>query len=136
MVDCIFCKIIDRKISGSVVYEDEYTLAFLDIGPVNPGHTLVIPKKHYETLEDLPLEIAHAVIATVKKVGVAIKAGLNVNGYSLGVNNGAVAGQMVPHFHFHIMPRLEGDGLKLWPQKEYKEGEADEVLKKITSALI
>ncbi|MFH1661546.1 MAG: HIT family protein [Candidatus Falkowbacteria bacterium] len=128
---CIFCKIVAEEIPCYKVYEDENVLAFLDIAPVNPGHTLVIPKKHYTNMEEIPDDELHYVISAVKKVGKSIKYGLEVEGYNIGLNNDPVAGQVVPHIHFHVMPRREGDGLKLWTQGEYKEGEAEKILEKI-----
>ena len=130
---CIFCEIISGKIPSYKVYEDEATLAFLDIKPVNPGHTLVVPKKHYENMEDVPEEELAALILTVKKVGRLLKEKLGVRGYNIGENNDPLAGQIVPHLHFHIMPRREGDGHQLWAQREYAPGEAAAVIKKLQS---
>lgn len=134
-MNCIFCKIIKGEIPSYKVYEDENVLAFLDIAPVNYGHTLIIPKKHYSNLEEISEEELCKVISVVKKVGKAMKDKLGVAGYNVGVNNDPVAGQIVPHVHFHVMPRNEKDGLKLWPGGKYKDGEAEEVLKKIKGTL-
>ncbi|MFA6170851.1 MAG: HIT family protein [Patescibacteria group bacterium] len=134
-MDCIFCKIIAGQIPSYKVYEDEKTLAFLDINPVNPGHVLVVPKEHFANMEDVPEDILCAVIKTVKKVGKAIKEGLGAEGYNITENNDPVAGQIVPHIHFHVIPRIEGDGLHLWPQKKYGEGEAEAVRDKINGAI-
>ncbi len=131
MSDCIFCKIIAGDIPSYKVYEDNNVLAFLDIAPINYGHTLVIPKKHYANLEEIPEDLLCKVTKAVKKVGKAIKEGLGVNGYNVGENNNPVAGQIVPHIHFHIIPRKENDGLTMWPQKKYADDEAEEVLEKI-----
>lgn len=134
-MDCLFCKIIAGEIPGAKVYEDEKVLAFLDINPVNPGHTLAVPKNHYLNLEEIPeIELRELIIA-VKKVGRAIKEGLGYAGYNLAVNNDPVSGQIVPHLHFHIIPRKEGDGLKLWPQRQYGEGEMEGVAEKIRKSL-
>ncbi|MDD4900591.1 MAG: HIT family protein [Patescibacteria group bacterium] len=130
-MSCIFCKIISGELPSHKVYEDENVLAFLDISPVNPGHTLVVPKKHFVDLEDADEATLCAVIKAVKRVGLSIKNNLGAAGYNLGMNNGAVAGQVVPHLHFHLMPRQAGDGLKLWPQQAYGPGEAEEILQKI-----
>lgn len=130
-MDCIFCKIVKGEIPSFKVYEDYNTLAFLDIAPVNSGHTLVIPKKHYETIEGIPEDELVELIKTVKRVGKAIKDGLGIEAYNIGLNNGSVAGQIVPHVHFHIMPRHVGDGHKLWTQGQYSEGEANDILNKI-----
>ncbi len=130
-MDCIFCKIIAGEIPCYKVYEDDDVLAFLDVAPVNYGHILVLPKKHFINMEDIPEQELCAVIKIVKKVGQAIKQGLSVPGYNVQVNNDPVAGQVVPHIHFHVIPRNEGDGLKLWPQGKYGNGEAEEVLNKV-----
>lgn len=135
MNECIFCKIVAGEIISNKIYEDENTLAFLDIAPVSPGHTLVIPKKHYANLEEITEDDLTNVIKSVKKVGQAIKDGLGVGGYNVNENNDPVAGQDVAHIHFHIIPRHEGDGFHAWPQKEYKEDEAQEVANKIKNSL-
>jgi histidine triad (HIT) family protein len=130
-MDCIFCKIVNGELPCYKVYEDDDTLAFLDIGPVNYGHALVIPKKHFVNIEDVDEENLCKVAKTVKKIGLALKTGLNTEGYNILENNDPVAGQIVPHLHFHIVPRSVGDNLGLWPQGKYGEGEAEEMLKKI-----
>jgi len=131
MEKCLFCQIVRGEIPCHKVYEDEKTLAFLDIAPVNPGHTLVIPKEHFASLEDIPSEELSFVIQAVKKVGAALKQALGVEGYNVQVNNGAIAGQVINHLHFHLIPRLLNDGLKLWPQKSYATGEAEKIAAKI-----
>lgn len=131
MEECIFCKIVRADIPSYKVYEDDYTLAFLDIAPVSKGHTLVIPKKHYVNFEDIPEEELSAVIKTVKRVGRMLKENFGVVGYNMQVNNDSIAGQIIPHIHFHLIPREEGDGLELWPQGGYDPGEAGEIAKKI-----
>ena len=131
-MDCIFCKIIAGEIPSFKVYEDENVLAFLDIAPVNPGHTLIVPKKHYANMEEIGEEELGSLIVAVKRVGKAIKDGLGAAGYNISENNDPIAGQIVPHLHFHIIPRRQGDGLRLWPQGKYGEGEAEEIVKRIT----
>jgi len=133
--DCIFCKIIKGEIPCSKIYENEKVLAFLDIGPVNKGHTLVIPKQHHETLMDIPDDTLKQITIIVKKVCKAVKQGVNADGISLGMSNYKAAGQVVPHAHFHIMPRFENDGLKLWPQGKYEENEMNFYKEKIESFL-
>ena len=130
-MDCIFCKIIAGEIPSYKVYEDDNVFAFLDIAPVNVGHTLVIPKKHYENMEDISEEELCNLARVVKRIGKSIKEGLGVKGYNININNKEVAGQNVPHLHFHIIPREEGDGLKLWSQGKYNEGEAEKAVNKI-----
>jgi len=131
MENCIFCKIIAGEIPSYKVYEDEQVLAFLDINPVNPGHTLIVPKKHFFNIEEADEETLCQVIKILKKVGLSLKKNLAAPGYNAQVNNDPAAGQAVPHLHFHVTPRLKDDGLELWPQKKYKENEAEEVLDKI-----
>lgn len=131
MEDCIFCKIISGSIPSFKVYEDEYTLAFLDISPVNHGHTLVVPKKHFKNMEAIPQEELNKVMATVKIVGQAIKEKLSAASYNVSENNDREAGQIVPHIHFHVIPRFGKDKLSLWPQRPYPDGKAAEVLAKL-----
>lgn len=130
-MDCIFCKIIAGEIPSFKVYEDEFTLAFLDINPVNPGHTLVVPKKHAANIEEADEQMLCHIMKTVKKVGFSLKNNLGAPGYNVLENNDPASGQIVPHLHFHLVPRMADDGLKLWPQKKYADGEAEEVLNKI-----
>lgn len=130
---CVFCKIINGELPSYKVYEDEKTLVFLDIKPVSAGHALVVPKKHYENIEAIPAEELGELIKAVKKVGAMLKDKLGIAGYNVTENNDPVSGQLVPHLHFHIIPRHEGDGLKLWAGRDYEAGEAEEVLKKLIS---
>ncbi len=129
--NCIFCKIIKGEISSAKIYEDDYTYAFLDIGPVNKGHALVIPKEHVEKFTELSDEQAKQVIAAVKKVARAVQKGVKADALTITLSNGEAAGQVVPHAHFHIIPRFKGDGLKLWPQGKYEEGEMQNVAENI-----
>ncbi|MCF7860436.1 HIT family protein [Patescibacteria group bacterium] len=128
---CIFCQIIADEIPSYKIYEDEKILAFLDIKPVHPGHILVIPKKHAQNIEDVSEEDLTAVILGVKKMGKLIKNNLNYPSYNVIENNDSAAGQEIPHLHFHIIPRLENDGLNHWSHREYNPGEAEEILKKL-----
>lgn len=129
---CIFCKIINKEIPCHQVYEDKKVIAFLDIKPVNPGHVLVLPKEHYQNLEAITPEDLTALILAVKKIGARVKDKLGVPGYNVTVNNDPVAGQIVPHLHFHVIPRHAGDGHVMWPQSEYGLGEAEEIAKKLS----
>lgn len=131
MSDCIFCKIIAGEIPCYKVYEDDNVLAFLDITPVNPGHTLVVPKKHFANLLELPEEEANRLIAAVKKITPAILAGVGATDFNLELNNGPVAGQVVNHFHWHIVPRFAADGRELWHGNPYGESEAEKILERI-----
>ena len=136
-VDCIFCKIIKGEIPCEKIYEDSKTLAFLDISPASPrgGHVLVMPKKHYELISDIPDEDLSALSKTIKKISKALLEygpGLNII-----QNNKKIAGQFVPHVHFHLIPRFENDGVVIekWSTHKYKDGEMQEVAKKIKSLL-
>jgi len=126
MTDCIFCKIIKGEIPCSKVYEDKNVLAFLDISPVNKGHALVIPKKHYADFLDMPDEAVKQIFTAAKRIANAIMKGTGAAGFNLGMNNRKAAGQLVFHAHLHIITRFEGDGLRHWPGKKYGEGEAEE----------
>lgn len=109
--DCIFCKIATGRIPCHKLYEDDWTLAFLDVGPLSHGHSLVIPKSHYATADQLPADVAGACGQTVAKISQALVQALGVKDYNVLQNNGAAAGQEVHHVHYHIIPRQEGDGL-------------------------
>lgn len=110
--DCIFCSIVDGDIPANVVYEDDDVLAFLDANPLAPGHTLVIPKEHYETLADTPSEPGEMAFAAVHYLTPRIEDAVDADATTVAINNGEVAGQEVPHLHVHIVPRFEGDGGK------------------------
>jgi histidine triad (HIT) family protein len=128
---CIFCQIIQGEIPSYRVYEDAESIAFLDINPTSPGHVLVMPKAHFVNLEDVSEVDLAATMQAVKKVGQSLKTNLGVLGYNVYENNDPVAGQLVPHLHFHVIPRRENDGLQLWPQRQYEPGEAEAILNKI-----
>ena len=130
--NCIFCKIIKKEIPCRIIYETEKVLAFLDINPVNPGHTLVIPKKHYELIEQVPEELLAELMKAVKLITPAVKQATSTDSTNLAVNNGKTAGQLVPHVHFHIMPRHENDGFKLWEGKTHP----DEVMEKTQKDIV
>lgn len=129
---CVFCKIISREIPAYIVYEDESALAFLDQRPTSLGHTLVVPKSHYANLEEISDEDLASLMLAVKKVGRLLKDKLGIAGYNVNENNDPVAGQVVNHLHFHVIPRYENDGLKLWEGKDYKPGEAESLISKLT----
>ncbi len=135
-MDCIFCKIITGELPATKVYEDNDCLAFLDIYPVNPGHTLLIPKQHYDDLLSTPSEVVGKLYQAAQKVARGVMVGVGADAFNLGLNNGRAAGQVVFHTHIHIIPRLSADGLALWKQNEYKEGQMAEVGKKISQALL
>src|SRR3989338_4899982 len=118
MNDCLFCKIIAGELPSHKVFENDKTFAFLDIHPVNPGHTLVIPKNHSRDMEEATLEDVCNVMATIHRIAPGIMKAVGAEGYNVGLNNGRDAGQVVPHLHFHIMPRFAGDGHHLWHGKD------------------
>ena len=106
-MDCIFCKIISKEIPTKILYEDEYTIAFLDAFPVAKGHTLVIPKQHYAKIQDLPSEINEKLFNTVHKL---IPKGDSLQGSTLvTIHNGKDSGQEIPHVHVHLIPRSKND---------------------------
>ncbi|MBI4176215.1 MAG: HIT family protein [Candidatus Aenigmarchaeota archaeon] len=108
--ECIFCKIMKGQIPAKKVYEDEKVIAFLDINPRNPGHTLVVPKGHYETIMDMSTGDAGKVFERVRMLAVAVKGSMSADGISISQSNGKSAGQVVPHVHFHIIPRYNSEG--------------------------
>lgn len=112
MDNCIFCKIAKGDIKSEIIYEDDGVLAFLDAQPRAPGHILVIPKKHAETLLDVPKENVGSFFERVQLVLGMVNHALAPDGFTLGINHGKWAGQAVEHLHFHIMPRWKNDGGK------------------------
>lgn len=110
MHDCIFCKIVKGEIPNYTVYEDDHVLAFLDIHPQAPGHTVLVPKLHAERFFDLNEEVLKHVLPAVQKTMERIERVLNPDGYNVGWNDAEAAGQAVPHMHFHILPRYQNDG--------------------------
>lgn len=109
-MSCIFCRIVDGDIPSRTVYESDDVLAFLDANPLVKGHTLVIPKAHHETVDELPPETAGAVFETVSALTPRVEAAVDADGTTIAVNNGEAAGQEVPHTHVHVVPRFDGDG--------------------------
>ena len=110
MTDCIFCKLRDGQIPSMKVFEDDRTLAFMDIHPLNSGHCLVITKTHAANLFEAAVEDLQAAIATAQRVALAIRDGLKPDGLNMLQANGAAAFQSVPHFHLHLIPRWNNDG--------------------------
>ena len=108
--DCIFCQIVDGDIPSRTVFEDDTAMAFLDANPLAPGHTLVIPKEHYEELEDVPGDVAAHVFGVLHRLNTAVQHAVDADGANVAFNDGAAAGQEVPHVHGHIIPRFESDG--------------------------
>lgn len=111
--ECIFCRIVKGTIPSTTIYEDEDTLAFLDIHPANKAHCLVIPKGHYATFNDIPTMILQHIIAVTQKVARAIDRSMHADGYNILMNNHPAAGQVVAHAHFHIVPRYAQDAVRI-----------------------
>jgi len=136
MNNCVFCRIMAKEIPATVVHEDEHTLAFMDIGQVNPGHVLVAVKKHAENIFALNEAQAAAVFCSAAKVARAIRAAFEPQGLSVYQANGAVAGQTVLHLHIHLVPRYEGDGMALtWPVNNPPREKLAEYAQKIRAKL-
>jgi len=135
-MQCIFCKIIKGEIDSTKIYEDDEVLAFLDIKPFSKGHCLVIPKQHFEDIFDIDENFLQKIIVTAKNISKKIKDSLNADGIRLSQSNGSVAGQEIMHFHLHIIPRYENDGLSSNPIVSSTSPQADfEELKKIAEML-
>lgn len=126
-MDCLFCRIIAKELPCTVVYENESLFAFLDIHPVNKGHTLIVPKKHSEDFLSSDDAMLSGLMPSVKCIASAVMRGVEATGCTISTNNGRAAGQVIFHLHWHIIPRFSDDGLKMWHGKEYKEGEMEEV---------
>jgi histidine triad (HIT) family protein len=136
MSDCVFCRIVARQIPATVVHEDEHALAFMDIGQVNPGHVLVALKAHAENVFALEDAQAAAAFRAAARVARAIRAAFQPQGLSIYQANGKAAGQTVFHFHIHLVPRHEGDGMELtWPVKNPPREKLEQYAAKIRAAL-
>lgn len=108
-MECIFCNIIDKKSQAEIIFEDENIVAFLDIQPINYGHTLVVPKKHYDNILTVPTDEIAKIMKATQFIAGAVKRGVSADGFNIISNNGDSAGQTVYHFHFHIIPRFAED---------------------------
>ncbi len=135
MSDCIFCQIVAKKLPAHIIYEDDKSLAFLDINPNTPGHALLIPKEHYQDLFETPDENLSLWLSTAKKLAKGIKQGVRAEGINLAMNNGRVAGQIIDHAHLHIIPRFPNDNLKHWPAIKTNNEELSAIKNTIIEAL-
>ena len=135
MKDCIFCKIVKKEIPSHIVYENDKVMVFLDAHPTNPGHMLVVPKKHFPSLLETDDDAVKELFVAVKKVANAVKEAVGAHGINIGVNNDKAAGQIIFHTHVHVIPRFSGDGLQMWPQGTYQKGQAENIKKEITKHL-
>lgn len=133
---CVFCKIARREAPASVVDEDAATLAFLDIVPLTPGHTLIIPKAHAARLADLPPDAGGRIFEMGRRVSAGLyRSGLRCEGVNFHLADGAVAGQEVFHVHLHVFPRFEGDGFHLRPGPRYGERPPREELDRVAEGI-
>ena len=133
--NCVFCGIVAGTVPSYKLYEDDETIAFLDIQPNHPGHTLVVPKTHVENIYGMSDEIACRVAMTVRKLAVAVKNATNADGINIISNNESAAGQVVMHAHTHIIPRFNEDGFKMWPHEVLQQTDAVNLIDKITKEL-
>jgi histidine triad (HIT) family protein len=124
MTECIFCKIISRKIPSEILYENDYVISLLDINPIHFGHALIVPKQHCKDFLDLPSETYQFLLEAARIVTHALVQSLNLEGYNLFSNNGRIAGQSVYHFHLHVTPRYPEDNIRfILKLKQYPDGE-------------
>jgi histidine triad (HIT) family protein len=137
MNDCLFCQIIAHELPCHQVYEDDNWLAFLDINPVNLGHTLLLPKQHHRNLLDLPENLLSEVGPLIQKIALAVKEATQADGINIGWNNESSAGQIIFHSHIHIIPRFKGDGFIHWQgQGDITEEEFTKIKEAVKKALI
>lgn len=130
--NCIFCKIANGEIPSKTLYEDEDFKVILDLGPATRGHALILPKEHYANLYELDETVASKVLGLAKQMAVHMTEKLKCDGFQLVQNNGEAAGQTVPHFHLHLIPRYEKDGQHiLWEPREVSQEELEEICSQI-----
>ena len=134
--DCIFCKIVAGDIPAARIYQDDHVLAFVDINPLADGHVLVIPKRHYVTMDQMPPDEAAALARCLPRLAKAVQSAAGADGLNILQNNGSVAGQVVMHLHVHLIPRVPGDGLGYrWPAQQYPPGRLQQVCDMIKDML-
>lgn len=123
MPDCVFCAIVAGELDARIVFSDADSLAFLDTRPLFPGHTLLIPRAHHETLPDLPAELVGPLFGSAQRLAVAVRDAMGAQGSFVAMNN--VVSQSVPHLHVHVVPRVRKDGLRgfFWPRTKYETEE-------------
>ena len=130
--NCIFCKIVKGEVPSKKVYDDKDVMAFLDINPANPGHTLVVPKKHAEDLTKSDNDDIAKAMGVVKKITASLKEKMNAIGVNVLQNNGKAAGQLVGHTHFHVIPRYPNDAVVIsYPRIQMSDTDLEEVRKKL-----
>ena len=140
MDNCVFCKIINNEIPSAKIYEDELVFAFLDLGPINFGHALVIPKEHHESSSTIPENVAGRMFKVASRIGVVLKRKLDYDAFNLHLADGTAAGQVVMHAHLHVVPRGVEDGFRWnWRQLKYEDGQmaeiAEELAKRVSADL-
>ncbi len=109
-MDCLFCKIIRKEIPSDVIFENDFAIGVLDVNPVAPGHSMVIPRSHSETIVDLPENLIEGVFGAVREVLKKLKEKINPDAFTIGINHGRAAGQAIDHLHVHVVPRWKNDG--------------------------
>ena len=135
-MECIFCAIVDGKIPSAKVYENEHVFAFMDIAPANPGHLLIIPKQHYRNIFDMPANVGSKIMEVAIPLAAAIREALKPDGLNLFQSNEPAAFQTVFHFHLHLIPRWEGDPLRLpWRPSEGNIEKINDIASKIRNAM-
>lgn len=133
--DCVFCAIIAGEQPGHIVFADDSVVAFLDINPLFPGHTLVVPRDHHVTLADLPVDQTPTLFDRVQRLSAIVPQVLGAQGTFVAMNN--IVSQSVPHLHVHVVPRTKGDGLRgfFWPRTDYESaGHASDVAAQLAAA--
>jgi len=133
---CLFCRIVSGELPATIVYEDDYAIAFLDHRPLFPGHSLLVPRAHLETLGDLPVKLVAPFFEAAQLLAGAVELAMEAEGTFVALNNRV--SQSVPHLHVHVVPRRRKDGLKgfFWPRTKYKSEEEMEAVRiKISAAL-
>jgi len=134
--NCIFCKIASGQIPATKVLEDEYAVAFLDIGPLAEGHTLLIPRDHFETVDQMSSEKVGGMLRHLPALVKAVRASTGCEGVNVLQNNGRIAHQVVMHVHFHVIPRNRGDEFHFnWPAGRYPEGRMEQLAQAIRENL-
>jgi histidine triad (HIT) family protein len=136
--DCIFCAIVDGDIPARTVRETDHTVAFLDANPLARGHTLVVPREHYERVSELPDDVSDVLFSEVHQLASRVEAAVDADGLNVGINDGSAAGQEVPHVHVHIVPRFDGDGgapihAVAGDRPDLSEEELDDIAERIES---
>ena len=132
MENCIFCKIANGEIPSATLFEDEDFRVILDLAPASKGHALIIPKMHYRNLYDLDKNLAGKVLIIAQEIAQRLKEGLGCTGVNIVQNNEASAGQTVFHFHVHLIPRMEGDGVGVnWRSGKLNDADREEIMEKL-----